>query len=124
MYFSPHNVKTVYIHEHTCICIHVCVHACSDHVVQVQTHDYVHANHYATSMIVIETKVTVYLYCFTWRLVTYGRRRTSGAPRPRHDVAGQIINIDLFKAEVHCEAGLGDCHVAVHSCLIEEQHST
>jgi hypothetical protein len=51
--------------------------------------------HCATSNDVIVAIVTVYVYCFTWRLVTYVRRWTSSAPRPRHDVAGQSINMDL-----------------------------
>ncbi len=46
--------------------------------------------------------MTVYDYsgCFTWRLVTYVRRRSSSAPRPRHDVNGPSINMDLCEAEV------------------------
>ena len=64
-------------------------------------------NHCAISVDVMATIVTVYLYCFTWRLVTYVRRRTSRAPSPRHDVAGQSIDIDLFEAEIRCEASLG-----------------
>ena len=36
----------------------------------------------------------IYIYCFTWRLVTYIRRRTSRVPHqgPRHGVADQCIN--------------------------------
>ena len=63
--------------------------------------------HCATSIDVMRTKITVYDYCFTWRLVTYVRRRTSSAPRPRHDGAGPSIDIDLFEAEIRCEASLG-----------------
>ena len=63
--------------------------------------------HCATSVDVMSTKITVYDYCFTWRLVTYVRRRTSSAPRPRHDGAGPSIDIDLFEAEIRCEASLG-----------------
>ncbi len=68
-------------------------------------------NHYATSMLVSDTIVTLsYVYCFTWlgRLVT--RRRTSSPPRPpgRHDVACPSLNVDLFKAEVRGEAGLAE----------------
>ena len=81
-------------------------------------------NHCATSVDVMPTIVTVYIYSFTWRLVTYVRRRTSRAPRPRHDVAGPSINIDLFEAEISGEASLGGADVAVDSCLIEEQPTT
>ena len=70
------------------------------------------------------TKVTVYVYCFTWRLVTYVRRRTSSAPRPRHDGAGPSIDIDLFEAEIRCEASLGGADVAANSGPIEEQPTT
>jgi hypothetical protein len=47
-------------------------------------------------------------------------------PAARHDVAGPILNMDLFKAdsEVCCEAGLGGSDVAAHSCPIEEQPAT
>ena len=83
-------------------------------------------NHCTTSVDVMCTKVTVYVYCFTWWLVTYVRRRTSRAPRPRHDVAGPSIDTDLFdsEAEIRCEASLGGADVAANSCLIEEQPTT
>ncbi len=43
------------------------------------------------------------------------RRWTSCRPtRPRHDVAGPSLNVDLFIAEVGCEAGLGGADVAAH----------
>ena len=57
-------------------------------------------------------------------LVTYVSRRTSHAPRPRHDVAGQCINMDLCEAEVSCEASLGGADVAARSCQIEIQPAT
>ena len=72
-------------------------------------------NHCATSVDVMATIVTVYVYCFTWRLVTYVRRRTSRAPRPRHDVADPSIDIDLFEAEIRGEASLGGADVAANS---------
>ena len=49
----------------------------------------------------------IYIYRCTWRLVTYVRRGPSHAPRPRHDVAGPSINMDLVEAEVRREASLG-----------------
>ena len=70
--------------------------------------------------------MTLYAYCFTWRLVTYVRRRTSSSPAPRHDVAGPSINMDLCEAEVCCESSLGGADVAAHSCptWIEKQSVT
>ncbi len=64
-------------------------------------------NHCASSVTVDAASHTiiVYLYCSTWRLVTYVRRRTSRPSRPRHDVAGQSLHLDLFKAETGSEAG-------------------
>ena len=53
--------------------------------------------------------------------MTHVRRRTSSAPRPRHDVAGPSINSDLFEAAVSGEADLGGADVAAHSSTIEEQ---
>ena len=70
------------------------------------------------------TIVTVYVYSFTWRLVTYVRRRTSRAPRPRHDVAGPSIDMDLFEAEIRGKASLGGADVAANSGPIEEQPTT
>ena len=51
-------------------------------------------DHYTTSVIVKMIIVALYVYCFTWRLVTYIRRRASRVPRrrPRHGVADQCIN--------------------------------
>ena len=69
----------------------------------------------SNSVVVIESIVTVYDYCFTWRLVTYIRRRTSSAPAPRHDVAGPSINMDLCEAKVCGESSLGGADVAAHS---------
>ena len=80
--------------------------------------------HCVTSVDVTATIVTVYVYCFTWRLVTYVRRRTSRAPRPRHDVTGQSIDIDLLEAEICSEASLGGADVAANSGPIEEKPST
>ncbi len=59
-------------------------------------------------------------------MVTYVRHRTSSPPRPRLDVAGQSLNIDLFKAEIGCklETGLGGEDVAAHSSPMEEQPAT
>ncbi len=75
-------------------------------------------------MLKIITIVTVYDYCCTSRLVTYVWRGTSSLPRPRHDIAGQSLNMDLFKAEVHGEAGLGGADMAAQSGPIEEQPAT
>ena len=87
---------------------------------------YIRLNHCTTSVDVMVTIVTVYVYCFTWRLVTYVRLRTSCAPRPpgHHDVAVQSIDIDLFEAEIRGEASLGDADVAANSSPIEEKPST
>ncbi len=65
----------------------------------------------------------------TWMLVTYVLHGTSGAPRPSHDVTGQSLNMDLFKAVTVTlvtggEAGLGGADVSAHSGPIEEQPST
>jgi hypothetical protein len=76
----------------------------------------------ATSVDVMRKKITVYDYCFTWQLVTYVRRRTSSAPRPCHDGAGQSIDIDLFEAEIRCEASLGGRRNPAPA--IEEQPTT
>ncbi len=60
-------------------------------------------------------------------LVTYVRCRTSRAPRPRHDIAGPCINMDLCEVEVRGEASLqvGGADVAAHSCRqIEKQPAT
>jgi hypothetical protein len=40
-------------------------------------------------------------------MVTYVWRGTSSPPRPRHDVAEQSLNMDLFEAETCGETGLG-----------------
>ena len=64
-------------------------------------------NPYASNVLLSMTIVTVYDYCCTWRLVTYVWRGTSRPPRPRPDDAGPSLNMDLFKAEVGGEAGLG-----------------
>jgi hypothetical protein len=72
-------------------------------------------NHCASSAIVIDPIVIVYVYCCTWRLLTYVWRRISSPPRPRHDFAGPSFNMDLFEAEISCEAGqesLGGADVA------------
>jgi hypothetical protein len=57
-------------------------------------------------------------------MVTYVRRGTSSPPRPRHDVAGQSLNMDLFEAETSGEAGLGGADVAAHSGPMEEEPTT
>ncbi len=45
-------------------------------------------------------------------------------PRPRYDVAWQSLNMDLFIAEVCCEAGLGGADVAAHFCQVKEEPAT
>ncbi len=40
-------------------------------------------------------------------VVQYVWRWTSSPPRPRHDVAGQSLNVDLFKAKICGKAGPG-----------------
>ena len=62
-------------------------------------------NHYASSVIVTCSIVSVYVYFCNWRLVTYVRRGTSRPTRPCHDVAGPSLNMDLFKAEVVVHSG-------------------
>ena len=57
-------------------------------------------------------------------MVTYVRRGTSSPPRPRHDVAGPSLNMDLFEAETGGEAGLGGADVAAHSRPMEEEPTT
>jgi hypothetical protein len=54
----------------------------------------------------------------------YIRCRTSSFPRPSHDITSQSINMDLFEAEIHCEARLGGANVAAHSGQIEKQPAT
>ncbi len=84
-------------------------------------------NHYASSVNANYSLVIVYTWCSTWRLVTqtYVLQGTSQAPRPRHDVTGQSLNMDLFqvKAKMGGEAGLGlgGANVSAHSSLIKEQ---
>jgi hypothetical protein len=56
--------------------------------------------------------------------MTYVRSRTRRPPRPRHDVAGPSINMDLLEAEVRGEASLGGADVAANSGPIEEQPAT
>jgi hypothetical protein len=76
-------------------------------------------NHRASSVDTKELKVIVYIYSSTWRLVT----SVQPAPPylPHHDVAGPTWSLDmeLFKAETGCEAGLGGADVAVHSCPMD-----
>ncbi len=45
-------------------------------------------------------------------------------PCPSHDVAGQSLNMDLFKAEISSKAGLGGADVAAHSGPVEEELAT
>jgi hypothetical protein len=45
-------------------------------------------------------------------------------PRPRHDVAGPSLDMDLFKAETCCEAGPGGADVAAHSGPMEGEPAT
>ncbi len=66
----------------------------------------------------------IYVFCTTWGLVTYIGCRTSRPTRPRHDVAGQGLHMDLFKAETCSEAGLGGADVAEHSGLMEKEPAT
>jgi hypothetical protein len=47
--------------------------------------------------------------------VTFDLRGTSCPSRPRHDVAGPSLNMDLSKDKVLGEAGLGDADVTAHS---------
>ncbi len=54
----------------------------------------------------------------------YVQRRTSRAPRPRHDATSQSLNIDFFKAKTGGEAGLGGADVSAHSGPIKEQPAT
>ena len=73
-----------------------------------------HLNPFASSADANQNKVKVSIYNSTWRLVTYVWRRTSRPPSPRHHVAGPSLDMDLLKAEIGCEAGLGTADVAEH----------
>jgi hypothetical protein len=69
-------------------------------------------NHYASSKLVVMLLVIVYVYCCTWMLMMYVLHGSSPLPpRPSQDLAGQSLNMDLFKlkadSEVSVEAGLG-----------------
>ena len=64
-------------------------------------------NHCASSVDATCHTIIAYVYCSTWRLVTYVRRRTSRPTRPRHDVAGPSLPMDLFKAKTGGGAGQG-----------------
>ncbi len=66
----------------------------------------------------------VHVYCSAWRLVTYVQRRTSHPSRPRLDVAGPSLHMDLFKTEPSGEAGLGGADVVAHSFPMEEEPVT
>ena len=66
-----------------------------------------HHNHCASSIDAICHTIIAYVYSSTWRLVTYVRRQTSHPTRPRHDVAGQSLRMDLFKAKTGGGAGQG-----------------
>ena len=81
-------------------------------------------NRYASSVVLIRYIVIVYICCCTWRLVTNLRRWTSSPTRPRHDVAGPSLNVDLFIAEVGGKAGLGGADVAAHSSPMEKEPAT
>ncbi len=59
-------------------------------------------------------KVEDSVYYLTWRLATYVLRRSSRPPSPRHHVAGLSLDMDLLKAEIGSEAGLGTADVAEH----------
>ncbi len=79
-------------------------------------------NSYASSVVLIQDIVIIFIYCCTWRLVTVTnlRRWTSRPTRPRcHDVAGPSLNVDLFIAEVGGEAGLGGADAAAHGGPME-----
>ena len=54
----------------------------------------------------------------------YVLRWPSRSPRPRHDVAGPSLNMDLLKAKVGGEAGLGGADVAAHTGPMEEEPTT
>ena len=76
-------------------------------------------NRHASSVVPIQDIVIIYIYCCTWRLVTNLRRWTSRPTRPRQDVAGPSLNVDLFIAEVGCEAGFGGADVVAHDGPME-----
>jgi hypothetical protein len=75
------------------------------------------------SVVVRESKVTVYYSCFTWRLVTY----TGPAATPAPAMTSPARRRDLCKAEVCCpgEASIGGADLAAHwhSSPIEKQPS-
>ena len=64
-------------------------------------------NHCASSIDARYYTIILYVYCSTWRLVMYVRRRTSRPTRPRHDVAEPSLPMDLFKAKTGGGAGQG-----------------
>ena len=81
-------------------------------------------NHFASSVDVTWHTNKVDVYCYTSRLVTYVQRRTSRPTRPRHDVAGPSLHMDLFKTEPSGEAGLGGADVAAYSGPMEKESAT
>ncbi len=64
---------------------------------RISSRVYSSLSHCASSVDTTEFTVIIYVYCFTWRLVTYVQRRTSSPIRPRHDVVGLSLHMDLFK---------------------------
>ena len=56
--------------------------------------------------------------------MTYVWSRTSRPTRPRHDVAGQGLHMDLFKTEPSGEEGLGGADVVAHSGPMEKEPAT
>ena len=81
-------------------------------------------NHRASSVVTMHIIVMVYVFCSTGRLVTYVWCRISRPTRPRTDVAGQGLHMDLFKAKTGSEAGLGGADVAANPGPMEEEPAT
>ncbi len=79
-----------------------------------------HLNPFATKLLAAPMQIRTKLkYQSTtqpgaWRLVTYVWRQTSRPSSPRHHVAGPSLDMDLLKAEIGGEEGLGTADVAEH----------
>ncbi len=56
--------------------------------------------------------------------MTYVLLGTSSPTRALHDVPGPSLNMELFKAEMGGEAGLGGADMAAHFGLMEEEPAT
>ncbi len=152
IYINPYHVHTRYIHVHTCIYIQVCVHTCSDHVYTRYIHPMYKFMGLWTwniksknlqSCAVHTSKLPWPLsWCYQHDCYHYNsysiwflfylevgdtrqeRDQLLPPPQPWHCIPS--IDVDCFKADSHCKAGLWvrGCNVVAHSWLIEEQPAT